>query len=154
LQLNKIYILTSKSTASASELIINCLKPYIDVVQIGDITTGKNVGSITLYDSPTFSKADASGSHYYAMQPIVLKIVNKNGFGDYTAGLAPNYPLVENLGNLNTLGNTSEPLLSTAIGLITANGRMLQQNPLLLERDFEDTKTLSPLRSEMYKEQN
>jgi hypothetical protein len=84
----------------------------------------------------------------------VLKIVNKNGFGDYTAGLAPNYPLVENLGNLNTLGNTSEPLLSTAIGLITANGRMLQQNPLLLERDFEDTKTLSPLRSEMYKEQN
>jgi C-terminal processing protease CtpA/Prc len=154
LQLNKIYILTSKSTASASELIINCLKPYINVVQIGDITTGKNVGSITLYDSPTFSKADASGSHYYAMQPIVLKIVNKNGFGDYTAGLAPNYPLVENLGNLNTLGNTSEPLLSTAIGLITANGRMLQQNPLLLERDFEDTKTLSPLRSEMYKEQN
>jgi carboxyl-terminal processing protease len=154
LNLNKIYILTSKSTASASELIINCLKPYIDVVQIGDITTGKNVGSITLYDSPTFSKADASGSHYYAMQPIVLKIVNKNGFGDYTAGLAPNYPLVENLGNLNTLGNISEPLLSTAIGLITANSRLLQQNPLLLERDFEDAKTLSPLRSEMYKEQN
>jgi carboxyl-terminal processing protease len=154
LHLNKIYILTSKSTASASELIINCLKPYIDVIQIGDTTTGKNVGSITLYDTPTFTKSDALGSHYYAMQPIVLKIVNKNGFGDYTSGLAPNYPLVENLGNLNTLGNISEPLLSTAIGLITANGRMLQQNPLLLERDFEDTKSLSPLRSEMYKEQN
>ena len=154
LNLNKIYILTSKSTASASELIINCLKPYIDVVQIGDITTGKNVGSITLYDSPTFTKSNVSSSHYYAMQPIVLKIVNKNGFGDYTSGLAPNYPLVENLGNLNTLGNISEPLLSTAIGLITANGRMLKQNPLLLERDFEDTKSLSPLRSEMYKEQN
>ena len=154
LNLNKIYILTSKSTASASELIINCLKPYIDVIQIGDTTTGKNVGSITLYDSPTFTKSDASGSHYYAMQPIVLKIVNKNGFGDYTSGLAPNYPLVENLGNLNTLGNISEPLLSTAIGLITANGRMLLQNPLLLERDFEDVKSMSPLRSEMYKEQN
>ena len=56
LNLTKIYILTSKSTASASELIINGLKPYIDVVQIGDYTTGKNVGSITLYDSPTFGK--------------------------------------------------------------------------------------------------
>lgn len=154
LQLNKIYILTSKSTASASELIINCLKPYIDVVQIGDVTTGKNVGSITLYDSSTFTKSGVSGSHYYAMQPIVLKIVNKNGFGEYTEGLAPNYSLVENLGNLDVLGNTSEPLLSTAIGLITANGRMLQQNPNQMSRDFEDAKSMSPLRSEMYKEQN
>ena len=154
LQLNKIYILTSKSTASASELIINCLKPYIDVVQIGDVTTGKNVGSITLYDSPTFTKSNVSGSHFYAMQPIVLKIVNKNGFGEYTEGLAPNYSLVENLGNLDVLGNTSEPLLSTAIGLITANGRMLQQNPNQMSRDFEDAKSMSPLRSEMYKEQN
>ncbi len=34
LHLSKVYILTSKSTASASELVINCLKPYITVVQI------------------------------------------------------------------------------------------------------------------------
>jgi C-terminal processing protease CtpA/Prc len=47
LNLNKVYVLTTKATASASELVINCLKSYIDVVQIGDITTGKNVGSIT-----------------------------------------------------------------------------------------------------------
>ena len=45
LNLNKIYILTSNSTASASELVINGLKPYMEVVQIGDITVGKNVGS-------------------------------------------------------------------------------------------------------------
>ena len=56
LNFNKIYILTTKSSASASELVINGLKPYINVVQIGDVTTGKNVGSITLYDSPNFSK--------------------------------------------------------------------------------------------------
>jgi len=41
LQLNKVYILTTKGTASASELVINCLKPYINVVQIGDVTIGK-----------------------------------------------------------------------------------------------------------------
>ncbi len=56
LNLDKVYILTTKRSASASELVINGLIPYIDVVQIGDATAGKNVGSITLYDSPTFRK--------------------------------------------------------------------------------------------------
>ena len=54
LNLNKVYVLTTGLTASASELIINSLKPYIQVVQIGTTTVGKNDGSITLYDSPTF----------------------------------------------------------------------------------------------------
>ena len=56
LKLSKVYILTSKSSASASELVINGLKPHITVVQIGDVTVGKNVGSVTVYDSPTFGK--------------------------------------------------------------------------------------------------
>lgn len=43
LNMTKVYILTTKSSASASELVINGLKPHINVVQIGDATTGKNV---------------------------------------------------------------------------------------------------------------
>ena len=73
-----MYVLTTKSSASASELLINGLKPYIDVIQIGDVTTGKNVGSVTLYDSPNFGTQNRNPSHRYAMQPIVLKIVDKN----------------------------------------------------------------------------
>jgi hypothetical protein len=53
------------------------------VVQIGDITTGKNVGSVTLYDS-TFGKGQQKPNHRYAMQPIVLKIVNAAGFDTST----------------------------------------------------------------------
>jgi hypothetical protein len=61
LNLNKIYILTSKSTASASELVINGLKPYINVVQIGDVTTGKNVGSVTFSSSsPAWTNPDTT----------------------------------------------------------------------------------------------
>lgn len=150
LNLNKVYILTSKSSASASELVINCLKPYINVVQIGDITTGKNVGSITLYDSPTFGKNNVNPTHKYAMQPIVLKIVNKDNFGDYTAGILPNYPLIETVTNLGMLGNSNEPLLSVAISQITASGRMMPQSPTNSLRDFEDAKSLTPLRTEMY----
>lgn len=152
LNMTKIYILTSKSTASASELVINGLKPYIDVVQIGDLTTGKNVGSVTLYDSPTFGTDNRNPNHRYAMQPIVLKIVNAAGFGDYYNGLIPTYELKENLGNLDVLGSTTEPLLSTAIGKITGTGKMLMQSP---EKDFDyfkDAKSINGIQNQMYLE--
>ncbi len=152
LQLNKVYILTTKATASASELVVNCLKPYVDVVQIGDITTGKNVGSITLYDSPTFAKNNVNPNHKYAMQPIVLKIVDKNGNGDYTAGIAPTTSLPENLSGLGILGNVDEPLLNVAINQIIASGKMLPQLPSVIERDFTDAKSINPLQNEMYVE--
>ncbi|PJJ06991.1 C-terminal processing protease CtpA/Prc [Flavobacterium sp. 1] len=142
LNLTKVYVLTTKSTASASELVINGLKPYIDVVQIGDITTGKNVGSITIYDSPTFGKENRNPNHRYAMQPIVLKIVNAADFGDYFNGLTPTYALKENLANLGVLGTSSEPLLSTAIGKITGTAKMLKTTQGKTFPYFEDTKSI------------
>ena len=150
LNLNKVYVLTTSATASASELVINCLKPYITVVQIGTTTTGKNVGSITLYDSPTFAKQNVNPRHKYAMQPIVLKIVDKNGFGDYTSGIAPTTPLPEIMDDLGILGNPSEPLLNAAINQIIGSGRPTPSRPSNLQRDFADVKSLSPLRTEMY----
>ena len=150
LRLNKVYVLTTKASASASELVINCLKPYITVVQIGDVTTGKNVGSITLYDSPTFAKSNVNPNHKYAMQPIVLKIVNKDNFGNYTSGIAPTTLLPENMGDLGILGNVDEPLLNAAINQIVASGKMPPQVPNVIERDFTDAKAINPLRTEMY----
>jgi C-terminal processing protease CtpA/Prc len=148
--MTKIYILTSKSTASASELVINGLKPYITVVQIGDLTTGKNVGSVTLYDSPTFGKENRNPNHRYAMQPIVLKIVNGVGFGDYQSGLQPTYILKETIGNLGILGSTTEPLLSTAIAKITGTGKLAQ--PILGKEFnyFKDSKSINGLQNQMY----
>ncbi|MFV8344413.1 S41 family peptidase [Flavobacterium sp. XS2P39] len=150
LNLTKIYILTTKSTASASELVINGLKPHINVVQIGDVTTGKNVGSVTLYDSPTFGTENRNPKHRYAMQPIVLKIVNSDGFGDYYNGLQPDYQLKETLSTLGILGNTSEPLLSTAIGKITGTGKMLKQSTGKEYNYFKDAKSIKGLQNQMY----
>ncbi len=150
LNLTKVYVLTTKSTASASELVINGLKPYINVVQIGDITTGKNVGSITLYDSPSFSKTGISTKHRYAMQPIVLKIVNKLGFGDYINGLDPTILLKEDFGNLGVLGETTEPLLNTAINNIIGSGRPTPQKRVQSFETLQDTRTITRLKSEMY----
>ena len=150
LNLTKIYILTTKSTASASELVINGLKPYIDVVQIGDITTGKNVGSITIYDSPTFGKENRNPNHRYAMQPLVLKIVNADDFGDYFNGLNPTYALKENIANLGVLGTSSEPLLSTAIGKITGTAKMIKKTSGKAFPYFEDSKSINGVQNQMY----
>jgi carboxyl-terminal processing protease len=153
LNLNRVFILTTKATASASELVINCLKPYIDVVVIGEKTTGKNVGSITLYDSKDFSKDDTKSN--YAMQPIVLKTVNKSGFGDYSAGINPSgqaYVLPEDMGNMGVIGNTSEPLFARAIAAITNTGRSALHQPDVVFKEFRDSKNMRKFGSEMYRD--
>ena len=151
--MTKIYILTSKGTASASELVINGLKPYISVVQIGDVTTGKNVGSITLYDSPTFGKENRNPKHRYAMQPLTFKIVNGVGFGDYQSGLVPNFQQPEYISTLGVLGNPSEPLLRTAIAKITGTGRLAQPIAGKEFDYFKDSKS-NRLQNQMYLEKS
>ncbi len=150
LNLTKVYILTSKSTASSSELVINGLKPYIEVVQIGDVTVGKNVGSVTLYDSPSFGKQGRSNRHKYAMQPICFKIVNSAGFGEYQNGISPPTPQPENLGDLGILGEPTEPLLSMAISQITSVGRRRMQQPDKTFEPFKDRKSMQRFGTEMY----
>jgi carboxyl-terminal processing protease len=150
LNLNKVYVLTTRSTASASELVINGLKSHIQVVQIGDKTTGKNVGSVTLYDSPNFSSQGRSASHKYAMQPIVLKTVNSVGFGDYQTGLVADYSFLEDYGNLGEIGNTSEPMLAQALTIISNGGRISNQNNIKKFEFCNDIKNMEPFRNEMY----
>jgi C-terminal processing protease CtpA/Prc len=152
LNLTKIYILTTKSSASASELVINGLKPYMTVVQIGDVTTGKNVGSVTLYDSPTFGKENRNPNHRYAMQPITLKIVNADGFGDYFNGLTPTFQQKETISTYGVLGDPTEPLLSTAINKITGTGKIIRQTGKEFNY-FKDVKSLNGLQNQMYLEE-
>ncbi len=142
LNLNRVYILTSRATASASELVINGLAPYIDVVQIGDKTTGKFQASVTLYDSPDFNKdnPDLNTDHTYALQPLVFKSLNADGRTDYSDGLTPAISYIEDLGNMGTLGETSEPLLQIAISEITGNASArskISQNKGLDRTKFE-----------------
>ena len=153
LDLDRVFILTTESTASASELLINGLVPYIDVVVIGDTTTGKNVGSVTLYDSPDFTKNNRSGSHRYAMQPIVLKTVNADGFGDYTEGLAPTVELKEDYGNLGVLGELSEPLFAEAIDIIDGKSRRPSGRRFIEHNNFRDSKNMRRFGTEMYIEE-
>jgi C-terminal processing protease CtpA/Prc len=120
LNLNRVFVLTSARTASASELLINGLDPYIDVIHIGDFTVGKNQGSITVYDYINDSR-DKNPNHMYAMQPIVLKIGNVAGYTDFPDGLEPDVFIKESLSNPGVLGDNDEPLLKIAIDQINGN---------------------------------
>ncbi|MFC5045965.1 S41 family peptidase [Aquimarina hainanensis] len=151
LQLNTVYILTTRSSASASELVINGLNPYINVITIGSSTRGKFQASITLYDAPNFSRSEASPSHTYAIQPLVLKSINAAGFTDYFDGFTPTIEVKENFSNLGKLGDENEPLLQAAINHITGK-RKFQKNIYTIPEIIGDSKMFSPNYQRMYKD--
>lgn len=113
LNLRRLFVLTSEQTASASELIINCLRPYMDVVVIGEQTTGKNVGSITFTNEAL----------QIEMHPIVCKVYNAKWKSDYYDGFKPDYAVSESsdLSRFLPFGDVNEALLSKAIEVIEGN---------------------------------
>ena len=141
LNLTKLYVLTTSSSASASELIINGLKPYINVVTIGTKTSGKYTGSITLYDSDTFGRSGANlnKNHTWAIQPIVLETVNKLGENDKD-GFDPTTEVIEYVSQMTELGDVTEPFFAEAIKQITGiSGKSTISNrkPVVFVKDFE-----------------
>ena len=162
LNLNKVYVLALGSSASASELIINGLEPHIDVIHIGDVTTGKNEFSITLFDAPNadlrFSPRnlnEVNPNHTYAIQPLVGRNENSIGDSDYTSGLVPDITLEEDLSNLGVLGSPSEPLLARAIQEITNTiSRSFISAPAMPIKEITNSKMFKPTKDNMYKELN
>lgn len=128
LNLSRVYIITTSRSASASELVINGLNPYIDVVQVGETTTGKFQASVTLYDAPNFGRENANPSHTYAIQPLVLKSVNSAGVSDYVNGLDPDIEIGENIRNLGVLGELSDPLLEATVNAVVGNRISIDTN--------------------------
>lgn len=113
LDLKRLFVLTTGETASASEMVMNCLKPYMDVVQIGTTTVGKNMGA------RSFDNVEQMVS----ITPMICKIYNALGESDYDKGFSPtNTALIvdENkfLANFFPLGTPDEALLSTALSYI------------------------------------
>ena len=105
-------MLTSGNTASASELVINGLKPYMNVTVIGEPTVGKFYGSFVLYDE------NDPREHDWAIAPVVLKYANANGVTDFVNGLIPDVFLEDDLLTAKAFGDDSDPMLATALALI------------------------------------
>lgn len=129
LNLSEIIFLTTGGTASASELVIIALEPYMGVTVIGEPTFGKFFGSFVLYDE------NEPPAHNWAIAPIVLKYANANGFTDFVNGLTPDIFIVDDLLNAKRFGDESDPMLATAISFI--KGADISRARLSTDRMYE-----------------
>lgn len=125
-QINNIYVIGTRFTASASELIINALKPYMEengkhLYLVGETTRGKNVGSWPIYE-------DGNKNNTYVLWPIIFRSHNKTYTpsnpdlsSDYSKGFEADIPGddIEMLTNgLKDLGDRDETLLKVAMNHI------------------------------------
>jgi carboxyl-terminal processing protease len=104
LGMKRVFVLTSSSTCSASESVINGLAPFIPVIQIGSTTCGKPYG---------FYYLSNCGTSYAAMH---FKGANALGFGDYADGFAPKCSVPDDLSKQR--GDASEGMLSAALSYV------------------------------------
>jgi C-terminal processing protease CtpA/Prc len=104
-----VVFIVSGSTASASELVINALKPYMNVKIVGETTYGKPVGffPITL-------------ENRYDVFMSMFTTKNANGEGDYFAGLTPN--VVDDFDDpLHNFGDAKENYIALSLNLLAPN---------------------------------
>ncbi|MBU2946038.1 S41 family peptidase [Zobellia uliginosa] len=158
LNLKKVYILTTSGTASASELVINGLRPYMDIVQIGETTRGKNEFSVTMvddrdnkyiYSAERTSKIKSNNK--WAIQPLLGRNENAEGFSEFTDGLFPDIDLQEDVTNLGILGDLEEPYLARAIELITGTSAKGTKHKVELPiTTMTNSKMFMPLKDNMY----
>jgi len=113
LNLSTVYFLTTSGTASASELLISGLRPYMNSIIIGEATYGKYTGAFVLsdYNNPP--------QHNWAIIPIVLKYANADGYTDFTEGLTPDYEMTDDLVGAAPFGDISDPMVAKALEVIT-----------------------------------
>lgn len=108
LPLSKVVFITTGSSASASELVINGLKPFMDVVLVGDKTHGKPVGMYTFtFNDPSID---------WAIVPICFTMRNANNEGDFFSGIPVNVPAVDDVRTL--LGNINESSLNASLSYL------------------------------------
>ena len=114
LNLSEVYFITTSHSCSASEAVINGLKPYINVKIFGHNSCGKPVGMIpkTFCDKELFA--------------INFKIVNSEDFGDYFNGIDVDCQANDDL--THDFGDTNESMLKSVLYYINNNSCMQTQN--------------------------
>jgi C-terminal processing protease CtpA/Prc len=120
LGLSKVHVLTGRGTASASELTICGLEPYMDVIIVGDTTYGKYTASITIKPEDWYeNESDYAGFKNWGMQPIIMRYANSLGVTNFKNGFEPDFRVIDALLPAYPLGDLTEPLLKKAVENIT-----------------------------------
>jgi C-terminal processing protease CtpA/Prc len=101
LNLQRLVVITTRASASASELIINSLRPYMPVAVIGDTTYGKPVGQYSL----NFCEK--------VLVPVAFSLKNVNDEGDFFDGIAPTCTAPDDI--THQLGDPAEASYAEAL---------------------------------------
>lgn len=101
LNLSQLVVITTRSSASASELVINSLRPYMPVAVIGDTTFGKPVGQYGF----TFCEK--------VLAPVSFSIKNAINEGDFFSGIAPTCAAADD--STHQLGDVAEGSFAEAL---------------------------------------
>ncbi len=147
LNLDHVFFVGSSHTASASELTINNLKPYMDVKLVGDTTYGKPVGffSFHLTDYPNGGTTEKFLADLYA---INFETRNANNQGGYFDGLIPDQEAVDYVDlpwgdpNDDNLSKIFNYISTGTYGRVSVAERMAQNKSLRLSMPA----TIHPLR--------
>lgn len=122
LNLSRLVVLTSDRTASASEAIINGLKPYMNVQVIGKKTHGKYTGASLFYDN-------VEQKHNWGLYLVLNRIANVDGNTDYVDGFTPDIEVQDDY--TTPLGDVNEALLARAISYLTGVTKKTKKQNLL-----------------------
>ena len=126
LGLSRLFVLTGSTTASSSELLINSLRPYMEVRVIGLRTYGKTVG-MSVYDE--------SDRYGWILSPVTFRSYNRDHEADYEDGIVPDVEINEFQSDLVELGDLEDPLLGQAMREITGErvGLRAASEPVSIE---------------------
>ncbi|MBR2428632.1 MAG: hypothetical protein IKB15_01455 [Alistipes sp.] len=106
LNMPRLYVITSRRTASASEATIMCLRPYMPVHVIGERTVGKGLG-MTTYST---SRCRVN------IAPITFRYYNADGVSVPDVGIIPDRYCPDGYETLRRdIGDIREPLLLTTL---------------------------------------
>lgn len=134
LNYKNLYVITSSNTASASEIVINCLRPYIAgrLIQVGTATFGKNVAQQLYTD-----EAKAPMLEFWMTNSLLS---NAEDFSDYyTNGLNPDYEIAENFkGELGELGTAQDSLMIPIIKHIETGSFPTTETPEAASRSIDE----------------
>ncbi len=107
IQLDNLVVITTSSTASASELVISGLKPYMNMKLIGSTTHGKPVGM----------NIEGDTKLNIAVAPICFRNVNSQGYSDYFDGIPVDFTVKDNV--TQDWGDPSDACLTAALNYIS-----------------------------------
>ncbi len=115
LGLDRVVFITTRSSASASEVVINSLRPWISVYLVGDTTHGKPTG-MNVFGFPFPSASQPKPDYKYVFAPVTFEYLNANNDGRFYGGMAPDVLAPDDI--THDFGDPEEASLKAAINLL------------------------------------